>query len=108
MIRAFLYWFRRLFGGTLNYTVSIVEDVPDIVKESTLYLVGGQSSYWLAVMKCPCGCGAPIQLPMSGAHGPKWQMSGPRTAPSLTPSVHRTSGCRSHFFLRKGSIVWCR
>ena len=31
-----------------------------------------------------------------------------RKKPSLEPSIWRTTGCHSHFFLRRGQIVWCR
>ncbi|WP_407119579.1 DUF6527 family protein [Bradyrhizobium sp. LMG 9283] len=26
---------------------------------------------------------------------------------SLHPSVWRRTGCRSHFWIRKGKVVWC-
>ena len=27
---------------------------------------------------------------------------------TLFPSVHRMVGCKSHFFIRKGKIAWCK
>ncbi|MFX8036043.1 DUF6527 family protein [Acinetobacter baumannii] len=27
--------------------------------------------------------------------------------PTLSPSIWRSKGCRSHFFVREGLIVWC-
>lgn len=107
-MRWLLDWLIGLFGRTPAHVVAIEADTPDVVKDRTLHLVGERNSYWLAIMKCPCGCGAIIQLPMSGLQGPRWSVSGTKSAPTLTPSVHRTQGCRSHFFLRQGRIVWCR
>ncbi|WP_418219703.1 DUF6527 family protein [Burkholderia territorii] len=39
---------------------------------------------------------------------PRWTLTLKRTRlPSLSPSVDRTVGCRSHFWLRRGVIQWC-
>jgi Family of unknown function (DUF6527) len=82
--------------------VSVSSDVPEIVLDGKLYLVGGKGSYWQAVLKCPCGCSAPIQLAMSQGARPCWKVSGSMERPTRHPSVNRTSGCRSHFILRNG------
>ncbi len=86
----------------------LVEDPPDRVEAGLLYLIGDAGQWWLAILQCPCGCSADIQLPMSVGADPCWRVSGSNDKPSLWPSVHRTIGCRSHFFLRRGKIEWCR
>ncbi|MBV8646333.1 DUF6527 family protein [Paludibacterium sp.] len=108
MIRRFINWLRGLFGRAATYRIQVLADVPDRVDDRTLYVIGERQNYWLAIMRCPCGCGAEIQLPLSGSDGPRWTVSGTPKAPTLTPSVHRTKGCRSHFFMRGGTIIWCR
>jgi hypothetical protein len=98
----------RLFGFGPHYSVIICDDVPDKPAEKRLYVVGEKSVYWQAAMKCPCGCGDLIQLPLTQDARPRWRAQVDKvTSPSLSPSVNRTTGCRSHFFLREGRIVWC-
>lgn len=108
MIRRFIAWLTQLFKTRPAYKLKVEADVPDRTDASTVHLVGENGIYWLAVMKCPCGCGSVIQLPLSGDDGPRWSVTGTLSAPTLTPSVHRTAGCRSHFILRRGSVTWCR
>ena len=100
-------WLGRLLGERSDYLVSVCDEPPDHVRPSRLYLIGERDKYWLAVMLCPCGCGDQIQLPLSGRSSPCWTYNGPSKAPTLSPSVRRTTNCRSHFLLRRGRIVWC-
>ncbi|WP_425128277.1 DUF6527 family protein [Burkholderia gladioli] len=95
-----------LFG---RYTVVVVDDLPDDVQKRKLYAVGEDGQYWLAVLKCPCGCGEIIQLPMIDGQRPKWTLTHRQERlPNLSPSVDRTVGCRAHFWLKAGSIHWCK
>lgn len=91
-----------------RYAVIVVEELPDKVEDRKLYAVGESGQYWLAALRCPCGCGEVIQLPMMEGQRPRWTLieQGKRL-PSLSPSVDRTIGCRSHFWLRRGNIHWC-
>lgn len=107
MIRRFVAWLLGLFTFEPTYRLKVDGDVPEQTEPRTLHLVGENGSYWLALMPCPCGCGQTIQLPLSGDDGPRWSVSGTPRAPTLTPSVHRTTGCRSHFILRRGKVIWC-
>lgn len=108
MIRRFLAWVAEKLGCSSGYRVTVNEDAPDTVKDRMLYLIGEQGDVWLAVMKCPCGCGDVISLPMSGGARPCWHVFVEHGNPSLSPSVHRTTRCRSHFLLKAGRIIWCR
>lgn len=108
MIRRFIAWLAELFALGRAYKLKVEGDVPDRTEARTVHLVGENGSYWLAVMECPCGCGQSIQLPLSGDDGPRWSVSGTPRAPTLTPSVHRMTGCRSHYILRRGKVIWCR
>lgn len=57
---------------------------------------------------CPCGCG--IEGALTFRKGvnedkhPAWDWDGNQAAPTLSPSIRRTVGCRWHGHLRKG--VW--
>ncbi len=86
-----------------------VDDVPDSAAPATVYLVGEGEHLWAAVMLCPCGCGETIQLNLLAGTRPRWQatLHDDGTA-TLWPSVWRVRGCRSHFFVRRGRVEWCR
>jgi hypothetical protein len=91
-----------------RWTGKVVGDVPDRLKQYCVYLVNEDGQLWQVAMLCPCGCSAVIQLCVLPDTRPSWtvRMHYDRTV-SLTPSVWRTKGCRSHFFLRGGTIDWC-
>jgi hypothetical protein len=115
-IEAFLLWLWSylvaLFGGKRPeplYRVQHVEDLPDAPKPKVLYVAGEGAHAWAASMLCPCGCGEQIQLSLLRDASPGWTLlQSAIGVPSLKPSVWRRKGCRSHFFLRGGKIVWCQ
>lgn len=120
MLKALFSWLTSLFytppaprtrdnRSIKRYVVRRESDVPDMPVDGALYLVmDGSGQAWLAVLRCPCGCGATIQLPMTASSRPCWHFRGPSERPGLWPSVRRSTGCRSHFILRGGSVEWCR
>lgn len=60
-----------------------------------------------AHMLCPCGCDRePLHLNFIHSISPRWIPD--RETGSLFPSVQLTTGCRSHFWIRNGSVEWCR
>ena len=85
-----------------------IEELPDSLTQRRLYLIGSGVP-WSAALICPCGCGEVIQISLLPDDSPSWTVSFDRDGlPTLSPSVWRTKGCRSHFFLRRGNIVWHR
>jgi hypothetical protein len=97
----FVGWFEK------RYSVSYSEDIPDILKIDHFYIVGEKSSPWLIAFKCPCGCGSDIQLNLLKEATPRWKyrLSSSKEL-TISPSVWRTKGCKSHFFVRLGKIDW--
>lgn len=90
------------------YTYKHVQDFPDRWDAQTVYLLGKPDREWLAGMLCPCGCNQPIELVLLASEWPRWKLALHKDASvSLKPSVWRTKGCKSHFFLTKGKIRWC-
>ena len=84
-----------------------VDDDPETIMDKTIYLVCENDVVWQAVMTCPCGCEARIQLCCLKGTRPSWRFDvGPDGVVSLSPSVWRKVGCRSHFFIRDGCIHW--
>lgn len=85
-----------------------VDDLPDLLQPHHFYVIGS-GALWSAVFLCPCGCAEVIHLSLLPDDSPSWSLTFDRDGlPTLYPSVWRTQGCRSHFFLRRGSVVWCR
>jgi hypothetical protein len=84
-----------------------VEDLPDDPKPFKLYIAGKEGCEWAAALLCPCGCGETIQLNLLREVRPCWSIFDGQGRVSLEPSVWRSRGCRSHFFLRNGEIEWC-
>lgn len=103
--RALRHWcFHR--SPTLQ-TVQVIE-LPDVLDEQSLYLVGEGGYLWYAALLCPCHCGEIIYLNLLPEQRPRWQLlSDEDVYVTLEPSVWRQKGCRSHFFIRGGEIIWC-
>lgn len=60
----------------------------------------------VAHLLCPCQCGRQIPLMFSEARQ-VWKPILHDDAPaSLTPSINIGDGCRSHFTLTRGQIIW--
>lgn len=86
-----------------------VDDPPDFLEQRFVYLVGDRPTPWSASMLCPCGCAATIQLSLLANDKPSWRANvSANGVVTLTPSVWRVKGCKSHFFVRRGRIVWAR
>lgn len=98
-------WFKR---QPIPLRAIRVEDVPDKVESGLVYIVGKGSNPWFVVLCCPCGCGAKIHMSLIPEDYPTWQIEQHKNCTiTLKPSVWRTKGCQSHFFLRGGLIDWC-
>jgi hypothetical protein len=110
---AMLKWLKDTFASIFRpfgtYRVERAEDLPDTCNPNTLYVVGEGGHDWYAAFLCPCGCKETIQLNLQPDSRPLWRLylhwNGTAT---LHPSVNRIRGCRSHFWLRKGRIQWCK
>jgi len=91
-----------------KYALRLVEDEPEIISPKTIYIVGDEEFQAIAIMLCPCGCNSKIHLNLLPGNKPTWSISTKSGALTLKPSVWRKVGCESHFFLRKGKIIWAR
>lgn len=99
---------RRRSTRPTVYDAERVVDFPDALKPLTIYLAGEDGHLWGAALLCPCGCGERIELNLLQQVRPCWTMeSHVNGTVTLTPSVWRQKGCRSHFFIRVGRVDWC-
>jgi hypothetical protein len=97
--------FRRKARGLRT---EFVAEAPEKLAARVVYVECEGQNAWLAVMLCPCGCGARINLNLLPDTQPFWTVAADAAgAPSVRPSVWRTVGCKSHFFVRRGRIDWC-
>lgn len=81
-----------------------VEDAPGgpVLEPDTVYVIG--SPVWYIHFLCPCGCGSTVHLPINVGPHPRWDYE-PSTH-TVTPSILGTRGCKSHFYIRNGEVVW--
>ncbi len=92
-----------------SYRAVFAEDIPEKPEPTVVYIIGENLNHWCAVMKCPCGCHAMIQLNLLAQIRPSWTFREEFTGKlTLSPSIWRNTGCRSHFFVRDGRIIWCK
>lgn len=100
--------FQRWLGIPQHVSAVSVSDQPDNLQDGLLYFVG-DGVPWMAALLCPCGCGSDIRLSLIEDDTPRWRATFQKAgAASLYPSIWRTKGCRSHFFVRAGRVVWAR
>ena len=85
-----------------------VDEQPDDLAPRVVYVVGEGEHRWLAAFLCPCGCGATVILNLVSGMRPRWEIElHEDDLVTLTPSISRVVGCRSHFFIRRGRVEWC-
>ncbi|WP_154649466.1 DUF6527 family protein [Calidifontibacillus oryziterrae] len=101
--------FRSLFSffNKNKYSVVVYDELPTFLDKKVLYLIGEKDDPWLAALKCPCGCDDVIQLSLIKHDTPSWKVERSTQGTTLSPSIWRTKGCKSHFFFRDNRIKWC-
>lgn len=108
-IRKFLSDWAPKKSKPAAYRPKYLAELPNRPRAHELYVLQSNSQPWAVAMLCPCNCGALIQLSLLTNDSPRWRLSFDRKGrPTLSPSVWRTRGCKSHFFLRAGRIDWCK
>ena len=89
----------------------ITEDMPvsEDVKENTLVILGGKDWAKWVLLKCPCGCGDLITLSLMKSHKAFWNLKiDLMKRVTLSPSIWKNDGCKSHFFVKKGKLRWAK
>ncbi|MCZ4288474.1 DUF6527 family protein [Hoeflea alexandrii] len=107
----FARWFRQLWGkyGPARRLQIIEGDtLPSDLPARDLVLTRDTGDDWSVGMRCPCGCGETIELMILREARPRWDIRlNAAGHPTLHPSVWRKTGCRSHFWVRDGRVLWC-
>lgn len=105
MKKIFCFWSEP--KSYFNHTC-FLEETPDNLKSKTIYIVGEKGHRWMIVFLCPCGCKAKIYLNLLPDARPRWFLRVYKDGSvGVSPSVWRRVGCRSHFYLKRGKVLWC-
>jgi hypothetical protein len=107
--RNFLQLFRTARRQTgPRFRAQFVRELPAHPAPWTVYLgCDADRIVWGGVMRCPCGCGENIHLNFVRGHDAVWKYRvQPDDTITLSPSVWKKHGCRSHFFVREGVLLW--
>jgi hypothetical protein len=105
---------RALWGGIHDwfvppYKTEIVEDaLPKTLEHRILYIVRDDGYFEQAAMVCPCGCGRVLHMNLLPDERPCWRFTDHQDGTAtLHPSVWRKKDCGSHFWFRRGRVIWC-
>tara|TARA_Y100000780_G_scaffold187277_1_gene174179 strand:+ start:586 stop:927 length:342 start_codon:yes stop_codon:yes gene_type:complete len=105
----FFRWIKGLWVDPQVYKAVVTSDIPKEVKEHQVFLVGDHGKFWVAVMKCPCGCGGSLHMNLIRSQRPCWRITVKEGGVvSFHPSLWKKNGCKSHFFLKDGVINWVK
>jgi hypothetical protein len=110
MKRKPLWWRRMMAALAPRRSVKIVEGdmLPVRLPRWNLVVARDGDEDWAVGLRCPCGCGQRLEMMLLKEVKPRWDVSvNPHGHVSLHPSVWLREGCRSHFWVRSGKIVWC-
>lgn len=109
IFRNIFKWFRLRYKEITakRYRSIAVSEYPKHVNKNTIYIVSEGHFPDTIIFKCPCGCHADIYLNLLKDTRPNWDFDlNNKGRISIFPSIWRKVGCRSHFLIREGKIVW--
>jgi hypothetical protein len=96
------------FGPRRRLHIVPGDSLPPDLPRRDLTLARDDDEDWCVGFRCPCGCGQTIELLVIPEAKPRWALTTDvRGYPTLSPSVWLKRGCRSHFWVRSGRIIWC-
>jgi hypothetical protein len=105
-----LWWRQFLALVSPRRSVTIIEGdtLPNELPHRNLALARENGEDWCIGMRCPCGCGQRLEMMLLKEIKPRWDVRvNARGHVSLHPSVWLRTGCRSHFWMREGKVIWC-
>lgn len=103
-------WFLKLKENLLpsrRLTIIEADTPPQKLPRRNLVLAREDNEDWAVAFRCPCGCGKRLELLLFEEAKPNWSINiGKGGKPTLHPSVWLKGGCKSHFWLRDGKVIW--
>ena len=107
MVKALWKWLSGWSGGDLRVVDMKGDVLPTTIERGKLVRLVDDGEDWSVGMLCPCGCGETIELMLLSCVAPRWDLQvDARGRPTLYPSIWRTVNCKSHFWERRGRVVW--
>jgi len=104
-------WWRRFLetiGPRRALRIIEADTLPAKLPLRSLVLAREDGEDWCVGLRCPCGCGQRLEMMLLKNVKPRWDVTlDPRGRVTLHPSVWLRAGCRSHFWIRAGKVVWC-
>lgn len=98
---------RYRYYTTIKYKFEFIEDLPEIIPNKIILIGGEDKNPDSLVFKCPCGCHTDIYLNLLKDAKPRWHYRiTKKNKITISPSVWRKVGCKSHFYVRNGQIDW--
>jgi hypothetical protein len=107
-LKRFIAFIKSMFGFEKTYSIEEIESLDEVkVVPNILYIERrGERDRWLH-LSCPCGCGELLSVNLMTSVSPHWLISRNRDQTlTVSPSLYRMDGCRSHFFVRSSRIQW--
>lgn len=102
-------WIRINIFKSQIPNVVLCKEFPECPEENYIYITYEEKAMCYLLMKCPCGCGADIDLSLLKGLKPRWTIEfNIQGTISIKPSIWRKHGCKSHFFYKSGKVLWCR
>lgn len=104
-------WFRNALERLKPARRLVIIDgdsLPARLPSRDLVLARDDGEDWCIGFKCPCGCSRTIELLLINEARPRWTVkSNAEQKLTLQPSIWLQTGCRSHFLLIEGRVIWC-
>lgn len=87
--------------------IKVGDLLPSKLPRHDLILLQDGGENWSVGFLCPCGCGDTVELLLLPNVKPRWDIRvDARRRPTLTPSIWKSTGCKSHFWVMDGKIIW--
>jgi hypothetical protein len=105
-----LWWRRCVAAAMPRRALKVIEgdSLPEKLPLWNLIVAREGDEDWCVGLRCPCGCGQRLEMMLLRGVKPRWDVSvDARGRVSLHPSVWLREGCKSHFWVRSGKIIWC-
>lgn len=105
-----LWWRRTIAALTPARSLKVVsgDTLPKKLPVLNLVMARDGDEDWCVGLRCPCGCGRRLEMMLLKEVKPRWDVSvDQKGRVSLHPSVWLRQGCKSHFWVRSGKIIWC-
>lgn len=91
---------------THHFKYSFYNDDPETLNEKMIYIIGERPHFWKLSFICPCGCKEVISLNLLQEVSPNWTFKVKKKRITIHPSIWRSVGCKSHFYIKKGKLDW--